>query len=64
MFAGIGGFGIALEALGGHCVFMSELEEHCRETYRLNFDTDPKNVHGDIYEVADSALPTSLDLLV
>ena len=27
MFAGIGGFGVALEALGGECVFCSELLE-------------------------------------
>ncbi|EED95074.1 predicted protein [Thalassiosira pseudonana CCMP1335] len=40
MFAGIGGFGVALEALGGSWI------------------------HGDIYEVPDSAFPKDLDLLV
>ncbi|KAK1743875.1 cytosine-C5 specific DNA methylase [Skeletonema marinoi] len=40
MFAGIGGFGVALEALGGNCI------------------------HGDIYEVPDSAFPRQLDLLI
>jgi DNA (cytosine-5)-methyltransferase 1 len=64
LFAGVGGFGVALEALGGECVFCSELEDHCRALYRKNFDT--LNVHGDIYDVPDDALPAqkSLDLLV
>ena len=65
MFAGIGGFGVALEALGGKCVFYSELLTECRETYKLNFpDTNDSFIHGDIYEVPDSAFPRHLDLLV
>jgi hypothetical protein len=66
LFAGIGGFGVALEALGGQCVFVSELEEHCRETYMANFDTPREHIHGDIYEVKDSEFPEPglLDLLV
>lgn len=62
LFAGIGGFGVALEALGGECVFMSELEENIRALYCHNFETT--NVHGDIYEVDNSEFPKSLDLLV
>ena len=65
MFAGIGGFGLALEALGGECVFYSELLEECRETYKLNFPNTKHNcIHGDIYEVPDSAFPQHIDLLV
>jgi DNA (cytosine-5)-methyltransferase 1 len=64
MFAGVGGFGVALDALGGKCIFCSELEDYCRALYSKNFDTC--NLHGDIYEVSDDALPkkTLLDLLV
>jgi DNA (cytosine-5)-methyltransferase 1 len=62
LFAGIGGFGIALDALGGECVFVSELEEHCRNMYKQNVSCN--NIHGDIYAVQDSQLPTDLDLLV
>lgn len=31
LFAGMGGFGIALDSLGGRCVFCSELEEHLQK---------------------------------
>lgn len=65
MFGGIGGFGVALEALNGKCVFYSELLTECRETYELNFpSTNNSCIYGDIYEVPDSAFPENLDLLV
>lgn len=63
LFAGIGGFGVALEALGGQCVFVSELEESCRKLYQHNFPkTKPENMHGDIYQC--ETFPSSCDLLV
>lgn len=62
LFAGIGGFGVALEALGGRCVFMSELEDHIRALYCHNLHAT--NVHGDIYKVNDSEFPENLDLVV
>lgn len=43
LFAGMGGFGVALDALGGRCVFCSELEEHLRAVYRHNFVTLPNH---------------------
>lgn len=66
LFAGIGGFGVALEALGGKCVFVSELQDNCRETYQTNFDTPADCIYCDIYEVNDSQFPRpgTLDLLV
>ncbi|KAL3767152.1 hypothetical protein ACHAW5_003171 [Stephanodiscus triporus] len=64
MFGGIGGFGVALDRLGGKCVFYSEIDERCRETYALNFDTPSRCIHGDIYSVPDEAFPKNLDLLV
>eukprot|EP01052_Picozoa_sp_SAG31_P043378 SAG31_NODE_7207_length_1755_cov_1.482488_1_plen_157_part_00 len=38
LFAGIGGFRLALEALDGQCVFASELEREVRDVYAANFD--------------------------
>lgn len=45
LFAGIGGFRLALQGLGGKCVFSSEWERHAKETYFENFGEIP---FGDI----------------
>jgi DNA (cytosine-5)-methyltransferase 1 len=45
LFAGIGGFRIALENLGGKCVFSSEWDRHSKETYYKNYGEIP---FGDI----------------
>jgi DNA (cytosine-5)-methyltransferase 1 len=37
LFAGIGGFHIAMHNLGGRCVFASEMDIHARKTYEHNF---------------------------
>ncbi|KNC75036.1 hypothetical protein SARC_12431 [Sphaeroforma arctica JP610] len=66
LFAGIGGFGVGLEALGGKCVFASELLPSCIATYETNLCTDyitGGHVAGDIYEVPDEFIPTH-DILV
>lgn len=41
LFAGIGGFGVALEALGGRCVFCSEIDPICCQIYAQNFLRPP-----------------------
>jgi|GEM_PF-4027974 len=45
LFAGIGGFRIALQNLGGKCVFSSEIDKYARQTYEANFGEVP---YGDI----------------
>ena len=45
LFAGIGGFRIALEKLGGKCVFSSEWDRHAKETYFQNYGEVP---FGDV----------------
>jgi len=45
LFAGIGGFRIALQNLGGECVFSSEWDEQAKKTYMANFGEIPA---GDI----------------
>lgn len=37
LFAGIGGFRLGLEAIGGRCVFASEMDERARALYAENF---------------------------
>ena len=37
LFAGIGGFRMAMQNLGGKCVFTSEWDKEAQKTYRANF---------------------------
>ncbi len=39
LFAGIGGFHIAMHENGGECVFASEIDKFARQTYEHNFKT-------------------------
>lgn len=45
LFAGIGGFRIAMEQLGGRCVFASEIDKAAKQTYGINHGVIP---FGDI----------------
>ncbi len=54
LFAGIGGFRIALEKVGAKCVFSSEWDKYARQTYQANFNKIP---FGDITKVAPVAIP-------
>jgi len=47
LFAGIGGLRMGFEPAGGRCVFTSEWDPKCQETYRLNFP-DNHEIAGDI----------------
>lgn len=61
LFAGIGGFRIAMQNLGGVSVFSSEWDEHAKKTYSVNFGEFP---FGDITkEDTKSHIPDSFDLL-
>lgn len=42
--AGIGGFRIGLESIGGQCVYSSEIDTDCEMTYQSNFG-EPFNFH-------------------
>lgn len=54
LFAGIGGFRIALQNLGGKCVFSSEWDEYSQKTYLANFGDIP---HGDITRIDEKDIP-------
>ena len=54
LFAGLGGFHLAAELLGGNCVFASEIDEGLQEVYNKNFGI---KAHGDIREVEPEEVP-------
>lgn len=54
LFAGLGGFHVALSQLGHTCVFASELDENLRDLYQKNFGIQP---HGDIRETRVESIP-------
>ena len=61
LFAGIGGFRIALQNIGGHCVFSSEWEKEAQKTYFYNFGEIP---FGDItLEHTKKYIPDDFDVL-
>lgn len=54
LFAGLGGFHIALRRLGGTCVFASDIDENLRKLYELNFGLAPV---GDIRKIEPKDIP-------
>ena len=61
LFAGIGGFRLAMQNLGGKCVFTSEWDKEAKRTYKANFGERP---FGDITkEETKVFIPDDFDLL-
>ena len=61
LFAGIGGFRLAMQNLGGKCVFTSEWDKDAKRTYKANFGERP---FGDITKEKTKAfIPDDFDLL-
>ena len=48
LFAGLGGFHLALRGLGHECVFASEVDDQLRELYTVNFPEMAGRIHADI----------------
>ncbi len=61
LFAGVGGFRMAMQNLGGKCVFTSEWDKEAQKTYKANFGEVP---FGDITnEQVKSYIPDNFDVL-
>lgn len=61
LFAGIGGFRMALQNLGGQCVFSSEWDAQAQKTYFANYGEVP---FGDItLEQTKQFIPNNFDIL-
>lgn len=55
LFAGIGGFRLALESYDGKCVFSSEWDKNSQKTYHANFGELPQ---GDITKIKEEEIPS------
>lgn len=53
LFAGIGGFRLALEQLGGRCLGFSEIYRDAINTYCLNYGETEQSNFGDITKIKD-----------
>ncbi len=54
LFAGLGGFRLALESLGASCVYSSEWDKQAQKVYQENFGECP---NGDITQVDEKSIP-------
>lgn len=54
LFAGIGGFRLALESLGAQCLYSNEWDPNAQEVYTKNFHDTPE---GDITKVNEDTIP-------
>lgn len=54
LFAGIGGLRLGFESIGGKCVFTSEWDKYCNETYRANFPVDDHKIEGDVRQFGEN----------
>lgn len=54
LFAGLGGFHLALQRMGGRCVFAAEWKQSLRDLYKINHDVYPA---GDITLLDPSEIP-------
>ena len=60
LFAGIGGFRIAMQNLGGKCIYTSEWNKEAQKTYRENFGEIP---FGDITKERVKKLYPQINLI-
>ncbi len=58
LFAGIGGFRVALKKLGGECVFSCEYDKYARRTYGAWFSETGDRNFGDINELKENEIDT------
>lgn len=54
LFAGLGGFRLALESLGARCVYSNEWDKFAQQVYEANFGEVPD---GDITQVDETTIP-------
>mmetsp|Transcript_10487 Transcript_10487/g.16005 ORF Transcript_10487/g.16005 Transcript_10487/m.16005 type:complete len:573 (+) Transcript_10487:62-1780(+) len=71
LFAGIGGFRLGLEAIGGRCVLASEISPYAASIYHANFQDDNSSclIEGDVLDLDttddddDAVFPSQYEML-
>ena len=70
LFAGIGGFRLGLDAIGGKCVYANEIDTYAAAIYRRNFsmnghDPNCALVEADLLDLCPTrdAIPNDVDIL-
>jgi DNA (cytosine-5)-methyltransferase 1 len=56
LFAGIGGLRLAMESIGGRCVFTSEWDKYAKQTYEENHK-DNRPIADDIQKISEDDIP-------
>jgi DNA (cytosine-5)-methyltransferase 1 len=64
LFAGIGGFRIALEKLGGLCIGFSEIDKNAISTYKQNFKNNPNEFEFGSIEKINKIPFEEIDMIV
>jgi DNA (cytosine-5)-methyltransferase 1 len=64
LFAGIGGFRIALEKLGGLCLGFSEIDKNAISVYKQNFKNNPNEIEFGSIENINKIPYENIDLVV
>lgn len=64
LFAGIGGFRIALEKLGGVCLGFSEIDKNAIQVYKENFNKNPNEIELGSIENLETLPFKHIDLIV
>ena len=64
LFAGIGGFRIALEKLGGVCLGFSEIDKNAILVYKQNFKNNPEEIEFGSVENINKIPIEEIDLIV
>lgn len=60
LFCGIGGFHQALIKLGCKCVLACDIDKHCREVYKNNYNIEPVN---DVKKIVKEHIKENVDII-